>query len=141
MSADTLWGVLFGGLLFTVVIFAGLGLAQWLDRSKREEEIQARLTRLQRKAENMNALLEKSYNENSAISSDLQFTRQICGSTIEQTLAYFEQSPKMFGDKKRELIIAELHQTLTYTGKTRVEPIALLEHILTNGGDNESTFN
>ena len=139
MTYETLVGIIIGSVGMAIIIFLGLWVAQFLDRSHREMEIQARLNRAIATIERNEMLLQSSINENSKLSSDLNFMRKVCGASIEQTLAYFEQTPAIFGDRNREKIIAELHETLVYTGRSRVEPIALLEHMLTNGGEYEQS--
>ena len=100
----------------TILVFGGLGLAQWLDKSRREEEIQARLNRALDKIREKECILEQEVSHSAKVESDMAFTKQICGTAIEQTLVYLEQTPAIFGDKKRAKIIQELHETLTYTG-------------------------
>jgi len=134
---DILWGAVIGGVVMTVLIFGGLGFAQWLDKSRREEEIQARLNRALKKIEQNDSLLQQEISLNSQITSEFAFAKHICATAIEQTLAYFEQTPAIFGDKNRDKIKQELHETLGHIGRNRKEPIALLEHILSNGGDHE----
>jgi hypothetical protein len=132
-----LWGVLIGASGMGALTFVCFLVVRLVSRADREREIQARLNRALNSIRDKENILQQEISHSSKVESDLQFTRQICGATIEQTLAYFEQTQAIFGDKKREKIIAELHQTLAYTGKQRTEPIALLSHILTNGGDHE----
>ena len=140
MSADILWGVVLGFLLATVLIFAGLGLAQWLDKSKREQEIQARLNRASNKIQENETLLQNSLNENSKLSSDLQVMRKVCGDMAEDALVYFEQNPVIFGERNRDRIVGVLHEVLAYAGRSRTTPVALLEHHI-NGGSNEQSTN
>lgn len=139
MNEGFLIGCLIGGIVMTVLILGGLGFAQWMDKSKREEEIQARLNRALDKIREKECILEQEVSYSAKVASDLAFTKQICGTAIEQTLAYLEQTPSIFGDKKRTKIIQELNETLVYTGKERTQPVALLEHILSNGGSNEQS--
>ena len=139
MNESFLIGCLLGGLAMTILVFGGLGLAQWLDKSRREEEIQARLNRALDKIREKECILEQEVSHSAKVESDMAFTKQICGTAIEQTLVYLEQTPAIFGDKKRAKIIQELHETLTYTGKERTQPVALLEHIVSNGGSNEQS--
>ena len=139
MSADILWGVVLGFLLATVLIFAGLGLAQWLDRSKREQEIQARLNRASNKIQENETLLQEALSEKSKLVSDLQVMRKVCGDMAEDALVYFEQNPVIFGERNRDRIVGVLHEVLAYAGRSRTTPVALLEHL--NGGSNDQSTN
>jgi hypothetical protein len=135
MSEGFYIGCLIGAIVASVMLIGGLWVAQLLDCKKREQEIQARLTRAIAKIAENETLLQQEMSHSSKVESDLQFTRQICGAAIEQTLVYFEQNPAIWGEKDRSKIMQELYSALEYTGKDRTAPVALLQHF--NGGDNE----
>ncbi len=139
MAEGFLTGCLVGMVFMAVLLIVGLWVAQILDRSGREKEIQARLTHVLSKIEENEAILQQTLDENSKLASDFRFMSQICGTAIESALVYFEQNPVIWGEKNRDKIVAELHEALHYAGKERVTPLALLEHHLTNGGMNEQS--
>lgn len=133
-------GCLIGAIVTAVMLIGGLWVAQLLDCKKREQEIQARLTRAIAKIADNETLLQQEMSHSSKAESDLQFTKQICSQAIEQTLVYFEQNPAIWGEKDRSRITDELYSALEYIGKERTAPVALLEHL--NGGEHdESTIN
>lgn len=133
MSEGFYIGCLIGAIVTATMLIGGLWISQVLDRNRREQEIQARLTRALSKISENEAILQQELSHSSKVESDLTFTKQVCGQAIEQTLVYFEQNPAIWGEKDRSRITDELYSALDYIGKERTAPVALLEHY--NGGE------
>lgn len=134
MSGELLIGVLIGSLVTSILLIGGLWVAQLLDRSGKEKEIQARLNRACRTIEENETLLQQTMEENSKLVSDYNIMRQVCGDITETTLVYFENNPAIFGERDRAKLVEELYTVLEYCGRNRTQPVALLEHL--NGGSN-----
>lgn len=137
MNTDILWGILVGGVGMGALVYVGAVIIKVSSRKQKEEEIQGRLNRILRQLQQKETLLQQEISYSSRLESDYNLIRQVCGQTMEQTLAYFEQHPAIWGEKNRDKIIGELHAALEYTGKERVAPVALLTHM--NGGENEQS--
>ena len=134
--------ILIGAVGMGAAVFLGTLFVKMVERTRRETEIQARLNRAHATVQRNESLLQQTMAENHQLATDLNWLKQICATSVEETLAYLEQTTPIFGDKKRDKVKQELQEVLRYLGRERQEPIALLEHILTNGADHEqSTIN